>query len=108
MAHIKCRYFKWRCNYIYAMDIGRICKCPEYGDECYNDAFEDRWWDSNKEMHIISNVCRHAIKDPCEFEAEYKKYEYEDGVLHVPHRNIDADRIEYLEIDGRIVIGENK
>ena len=108
MAHIKCRYFKWRCNYGYDMDIGRICKDPEYGDECHNDHFEDTWWDYDKEMQAISTFCRHAIKDHAEFEGEYKKYDFEDGVLHIPHRHIDAERITYLEIDGRPIIGGSK
>lgn len=101
MAHIKCRYIKKRCNYPHGMNIGRICRDPEYGEGCPHDAFVDHWEDGD--IHVLSLVCRYVKDEVAEFEGDFKKYEYENGLFHVPHRYIDSNKIIYLEIDGRII-----
>ena len=106
MAHIKCRYFDLRCNYLCGMNCGNICSSPEFGDDCPNDAFTDHRFDEETLMHFVSNYCLHAVKDFAEFEGDFKSYEFDSKLLHVRYRYIETERIVYLEIDGRILIND--
>ena len=102
MAHIKCRYFEWICNHPHRMTAYRKCRNPEYGYDC------DEFIGSSKQgdMLVIYHECRHAIKNYTQFEGDYKRYEYDDYIgLRISRRQVDRDNIEYLEIDGAVLIG---
>ena len=102
MAHIKCRYFEWTCNHPHRMTAYIICHSPEYGDGC-------EWFtDSSKQgdVLVVYHECRHALKNYTQFEGDYKRYEYDDYAgLRISRRHIIRVNIEYLEIDGSVLIG---
>ena len=102
MARIKCRYNEWWCNHPYRMGAKK-CNDPEYGQECTR--FTDTYRDKETDLTVITRVCIHALRDRIQFENDYKKYEYDeyDG-LRLPQRFICSDVIEYLEIDGCILV----
>ena len=96
MAHIKCRYYDYQCslwNHV-------TCKDPLYGGGCKD--FTDHFSDANK--IYISEVCMNAYKSYVEFEKDCKRYEVDDFELWMPKRHISMDRIELLEIDGRVLV----
>lgn len=102
MAHIKCRYFEYRCgvgDYGYSQ---KRCEYPQQNDGC--KYFKDHWFEEDKQMWAITEICVNAYRSYTEFEGDYKKYEVDDFELWIPRRHIDTDYIEYLEIDNRIII----
>ena len=102
MTHIKCRYFRWICSNPQRMTHYRICGFPEDGDGCSEFIGGLRQGD----VLVIFNVCRHALKSYSQFEGDYKRYKYDDiAGLHIASRHIDLERIEYLEIDGKVLVG---
>lgn len=101
MAHIKCRYNEIYCNnYLYCMNAGaRLCnaeKCScESGEySCQRIAGEEVF------------MCEYAYPDIVEFEKTVKDYEYSnaENLLKIGKRFYPY--IEYLEIDGRVLIDE--
>lgn len=104
MAHIKCRYGEIRCGYGSYELMGCLCKDPQTGGAC--ERFEDKW--SEGERTIISDFCRFAEKTTAEFEGDYKKYHYDYYGITVGRKSIDAEDIEYLEIDGRVLVDESE
>ena len=102
MAHIKCRYYGYICGCGVYGYSGHRCEYPADGNGC--EYFKDHWFDEGKNMWAISEVCAHACRSHNEFEGDYRKYEVDDFELHIPRRYIDMDRIEYLEVDGRVIV----
>lgn len=101
MAHIKCRFEK------------PVCALGAYVLEfpCEGDDLCEHYVASIPDM--IGSRCNNCFAKKREFEKTVKKYEYECdendiGWLFIGNRQIDLGNIEYLEIDGRILINEEK
>lgn len=108
MARIKCRYKKHRCPY---GDIDLSCwdktesECPYF----VSDSEE-----MGKYPCLLNPRCGHILTHDREFEKSCKSYEFEhghdygiwrEGYLQIGRMFIDESDINYLEIDGRILIG---
>lgn len=102
MAHIKCRYYEYRCGVGDYGYIHKRCEYPQQNDEC--KYFKDHWFDEEKQMWAICEICVNAYRSYTEFENNYKRYEVDDFELWIPRRHIKMDCIEYLEIDGRVIV----
>ena len=107
MAHIKCRYFEHKCGHWRH-------KHSEYTDQCFYDG-KAFCGDCKTGERIVNDACVYIISDRREFEKDVKSYELcmdgeriieQDGFLAFRGRNIDLDCVEYLEIDGRVLIGK--
>ena len=102
MAHIKCRYDEVYC--------GWYGKWGMSGEPCDADHCDSGLGADYDEWNIP--ICEAAYLVECEFEKTVKNYEYisETGFnrhlaeLHIGKRIYD--RISYLEIDGRVLIGK--
>ena len=102
MAHIKCRYFEWRCNHPHRMTASEVCHFPEYGDGC--EGFIDGF--RQEDTFVIFSVCRHAARSYTQFEGDYKRYEWDDYAgLRISRRWVNPENIEFLEIDGNVLVG---
>ena len=106
MAHIKCRYTKPMCT------LGNTAE------------WDDRWWCDDNSLccdyqkpekpvvingHILANPkCIYSFEHHAEFEKNYKEYELDEDGLSLGRRGdfMPKTIIEYLEIDGRILINE--
>ena len=82
--------------------------------DCYDVTDAETWCEhAAAETELIPRRSN-AINPPCvwggtdyrEFEKSVKSYELSDGFLTIGRRKIDTDAIDYLEIDGRVVINE--
>lgn len=103
MAHIKCRYFEWRCNHPHRMTASEVCHFPEDGGGC--NGFIDGL--RQGDTFVIFSVCRHAAKSYTQFEGDYKRYEYDDYAgLRISRRWVNQENIEFLEIDGKVLVGD--
>lgn len=103
MTDIKCRYTIPYCSYL------------EKYTRLYHNEF---WWcDDNsncqenhytmpKNSEVINEQCVYCEYRSGEFEKCVKRYEYANGVLTVAGKNYYANEIDYLEIDGRVLINE--
>lgn len=109
MTSIKCRYRE------------RICGHPErktevvYTDEWWfcdsNDGCEIGGYEPNARERVTNPTCRYSQFIDREFEKQVKEYNYTKGdALIIPmgkgkgNEIIHSGRMEYLEIDGRVLI----
>ena len=99
MAHIKCRYFNFKCSTDLPYVI--VCSDPFNGFHCEN--FCD--YDYEDTCVTVFSQCKYAWKNRMEFEGDYKRYELDDDTLLVSRKKIPIDYIEYLDIDNRVLIG---
>lgn len=102
MTDIKCRYTVPYCYYGYSPvrlhhDVFWNCD-SEY--ECIGE------YHPSSGTKVINPQCTHCIYISGEFEKTVKRYEYEDGILTVAGKKYSEDEIDYLEIDGRVLIDE--
>ena len=105
MAHIKCRYFEWLCNNPNRMTASIICRFPEDGDGCRDFIGGLR----QEDVFVVYSVCRHALKSYTQFEGDYKRYEYDDYAgLRISRRWVNQENIEFLEIDGKVLVGDEQ
>ena len=106
MAHIKCRYTLPFCTEF--IDHIRVNHsdywfCDEISDECPDGRRYKR--PENADPILVNPQCVHCKYKSGEFEKTVKKYEYFDGVLTVAGDTFVAAEIDYLEIDGRVLVG---
>ena len=103
MTKIKCRYWICLCcNVPVAAE-----RCPYWPDqeECkeYKSVVKKHDKDGNL---LLSDQCEDAVMVRGEFEKNASSYELDEDELIMKGRKIDVDDIEYLEIDGRVIIDE--
>lgn len=106
MAHIKCRYWVGTClntsGECYDRDIvDQELQC-EYGCPHYSPK-ETR----HEGAVVIGAMCEWYKTRNIEFEKSVRRYEYDEYQLRIGMVHINAYQIEYLEIDGRVLIGED-
>ena len=99
MAHIKFKYYEYRCGVGDYSYIQKRCEYPQQNDEC--KYFKGQWFDEEKQM-----LCGNAYKSYTVFENDYKRYEVNEFELWIPRRHIEMDCIEYLEIDGKVIVAD--
>lgn len=104
MAHIKCRYTVPYCEaqgkelercYNWMCDNAAECECGAYMPD-----------DADVKRGIANPFCAHLKHNYAEFEKTVKAYEYDECFLSIRGLLLDVDFIEYLEIDGRVLIKE--
>lgn len=105
MAHIKCR-----CSIPYCTYCGHNTR----------QIHDDYWWcDSNDGCECgayskpegstkINPLCEYCVHKYGEFEKDAKQYEYINGTLKMGQKIFYPGDIAYLEIDGRILVGEKE
>lgn len=101
MTNIKCRYGEWRCYH----------RCEDYWHNIYDAQCGEQSCCSlfvaeNPNERKYNQRCRFEEWHDVEFERAYKRYEYDEDVLTIGSKKIFADSIHYLEIDGRVLIGD--
>ena len=117
MAHIKCRYTFPYCT---SWGIGGEVKvthgatwscdsddrCPEGRRYTRPQGAKDKervnWYD------CVNPVCVYCTYKSGEFEKNVKQYEYFDGRLKVGNKVFEENEIDFLEIDGRVLIDEEE
>lgn len=103
MAHIKCRYEDVYCGVNEWDTRGNLCSPKKDFPKCCDDWDYDVW---------NIPICEHAFLGEREFEKTVKQYEYSEQTgfnMNYPSLTIGKKeyyRISYLEIDGRVLIGE--
>lgn len=115
-AHIKCRYFDYRCVCECSLndyDPAPSGFCGEDNPGCRHYLEREREVKGN-EIHIYPG-CIHLLPFKKEIEKDFKEYRYsegcamEDGYLELPKiGKIYTDDIYYLDIDGRVLIDEEE
>lgn len=99
MANIKGKYSRIKCEFPYWWRDKKEKEncCAEYWDYCYRP-------------EKGGEACPYRKLQTVEFEANCKSYEFIEGEsLRINNgREIDVDSIEYLEIDGRILINDTE
>ncbi len=115
MAHIKCRYtfpyctslgigndikvthdMMWACDSDDGCPKGRKYTRPKGG----KDKERVNWYD------VVNPLCEYCEYKSGEFEKTVKQYEYFDGRLKVGNKVFEENEIDFLEIDGRVLIDE--
>lgn len=104
MAHIKCRYTLPFCT---EFDDIRLYHsdywfCDGISDECPDGRGYKR--PKNAAPMTVNPQCVYCKYKSGEFERTVKKYEYYDGRLTIAGDSFDANEIDYLEIDGRVIV----
>ena len=110
MAHIKCRYEVPYCT------IGRKSERIEHDEYWFCDSedlcYDYSWRDHPAELKqalsgVINPVCDYCEYRSGEFEKDLKNYTFENGYLTARGIKLDSREINYLEIDGRVLIEED-
>lgn len=60
------------------------------------------------QSEVVNPPCCYCDTDYREFEKTVKRYDLSDGSLTIGRRVIDTDNVDYLEIDGRVIIDEGE
>lgn len=104
MAHIKCRYTLPFCTNFNDIRVRHsdFWFCDAISDECPHQKLYER--PKNADPMIGNIQCVYCKYKSGEFEKTVKKYEYFDGDLTVAGDTFCANEIDYLEIDGRILV----
>lgn len=104
MAHIKCRYTLPFCTEFDNIRLSHssFWFCDEISDECPDGRRYKR--PENADPIMVNPQCVYCKYKSGEFEKTVKKYEYYDGVLTVEGDTFDTNEIDYLEIDGRVLV----
>lgn len=111
MARIKCRYSIAYCN--------NALRCPAedmVDDEVRHDEF---WWCDSSDCcsyykrpedagNLLNPTCVCCKFRDGEFEKTVRSYEYYDGYLTVAGREYTPFEINYLEIDGRVLVDDKE
>lgn len=109
MAKINCRYTIPYCEYNgrhEPLHHSEYWFCDS-NDECDIGKYEKPWRRSG-EVPVANPICRYCAHYHGEFEKVVKSYEYgeAEGVLKIGRTQYDEYEIEFLKIDGRILIGK--
>lgn len=104
MTHIKCRYTLPFCTEF--NDI-RVYHCDYWfcdgvSDECPDGRKYER--PKNADPMTVNPQCVYCKYKSGEFERTVEEYEYHYGCLTVDEDSFDANEIDYLEIDGRVLV----
>lgn len=114
MAHIKCRYREYYCS-------GFLNGYDYFNEECWNDYGEKHsscpHFETRKDKNgqkVYCSQCIHISALAKEFEKNVKRYNLalygndpnRSGFLEITGLIIDEQNIDYLEIDGRILIDD--
>ena len=106
MAHIKCRYTIPYCDYDLhvALHHDDYWFCDDHDDaRCVGEYTRP----SSAMDNVINPRCKYCNYYPGEFEKTVKQYVYTtDGDLRIGNKRFNQSEIEYLEIDGRILVDE--
>ena len=100
MARIKCRYNNPYCLLDRETVMLRNFDC----DTTFYCAGYER--PENAPPNLVNPTCKYFDMRHGEFEENTAYYSYEDGMLKTRKRRLYDDDIEYLEIDGRVLIDE--
>ena len=101
MTKIKCRWIKPYCAYNYGytrIHHDEYWDCDS-SDRCYEGKYTEP-----ENAKVINPRCIYCKYDKGEFEKTVKRYSYEYGELKVAGETYTENEIEYLEIDGRVLI----
>lgn len=112
MAHIKCRYSIPYCTIWGCCDYTRL----EWDDRNHCFDKDECWCDGgvshyerprNADPNNLFPLCDHVQYQNGEFEKTVRRYEYtpESGLYFSEKEYYNASDIDYLEIDGRILVG---
>lgn len=107
MAHIKCRYTIPYCTYDFIkkrVHHDESWFCDSYDSECIGQY--ERPADASN--NFVNPTCKHCVYVNGEFEKNCKSYSYEDGWLEMRGASYADHEIEYLEIDGRVLINREE
>lgn len=102
-TRIKCRYSIPYCSYHNQhtrLIHSELWWCDD-NSECFEGVYT-----RPADAKVVNPQCVYCGHDIGEFEKTVKRYEFENGELYVAGRNYHLNEIEYLEIDGRILIDE--
>lgn len=103
MAHIKCRYTRLYCEYGgERKEVSDECECD---GSCSGKYAPDPGRMTYKGIPVINPPCKYLGAIHREFEKDARQYEYDEWGLKVGRQWYYADKIEYLEIDGRVIKG---
>lgn len=101
MATIKCKYYRAICNCQY----GARCKADNFIDyvvgESVCENYEPR---SGDRMRVGDLRCAWLDFEEVRFEKPVKSYELDNDYLTMGRTFISTDAIEYLAIDGEVLI----
>lgn len=105
MAHIKCRCSIPYCTYHghHTRQIHNEYWQCDSSDECVTGKYS-----KPEGATVINPRCEYCAMEYGEFEKDVKQYEYINGTLKVGQKIFYPHDIEYLEIDGRILVGETQ
>lgn len=107
VAHIKCRYSISKCDNVMS---NMFCDEINYDSGCFDkfDHHECGYFDDDPEDKAVNNRCKHIKWLNCEFEKTVRHYEYSEEyeTFSIKGTAIDTNNIDYLEIDGRVLIGD--
>lgn len=108
MARIKCRYSIAYCN-------NALWCQDKYDDEVKHDEFwfcdssnNCDYYKKPENAKVINPTCIYCKFRHGEFEKTVKTYEYYDGTLTVAGREYTSFEIDYLEIDGRVLVDDKE
>ena len=105
MTRIKCRY-----------SVPMCLRRGWPGERVYHDRFwvcdnndcciqDNAGYEKPTNSNIIGDVCVYCKYEKGEFEKVVKRYSYEYGDLTVCGKTYEESAIDYLEIDGRVLVG---
>ena len=111
MAHIKLKYTLPFCTEYYPnirLRHNEYWFCDESG--CCPDGrtYKRPEMPEKGNTIIVNPICAHCESKSGEFEKTVKRYEYFDGVLKVAADTFEEHEIDYLEIDGRVLVDRRK
>lgn len=110
MAHIKCRYSIPYCSRWGLCEYSRL-EWDEYNfcsatEECRSE-YSNYERPINAEPTLSNPTCLHVVYKNGEFEKTVQRYEYteDNGLILSKGEHYNPCDLEYLEIDGRILLG---
>lgn len=98
MTEIKCRYSTIGCIITNEAAYYELC---DGGSGC-----EDYKRPKDARPIVFNPPCANLTIKKGEFATTVKRYSWEDDTLIVGKRVLDKNDIDYLEIDGRVLIGK--
>ena len=101
MTQIKCRWKKPYCAYNYGHT--RLYHYDDWFCDSSDCCFDGKYTEPEN-AKVINPQCIYCEYDKGEFEKTVKRYSYEYGQLRVAGETYREIEIEYLEIDGRVLI----
>ena len=101
MTNIKCRWSKPYCSY--HNQHTRLKHSEYWWCDDNSQCFEGKYCKPH-DAKVINPQCVYCGYDTGEFEKTVKRYEYADGNLTIVGKTYLESEIDYLEIDGRILV----